>query len=349
MKNICLMFLIFLLFLVGCDHSNLIGLLTNDVTEDVICFDTPRVLNVGFYAYFSPVSYSADASPQSEGFSTHLGYEADLLTALESMEGTNISLSRKPIAEWGDIWHKAAAPQYDLIAGGITILDSRTQDAAGNTIVTFTRGHIQFRHSLLVRAADADRLANYTDLTRDVRVGLLAGTTGEARLLEITSIVDSQGVVAAGTRIETPSGTLVADGSTDYRITAAETTPNLVGRTYLYPPSEHMPQVIYLGDTAGETELLEALADGRIDAMGRGEIGNRDAAAKAQGAFVVTALDQNNVEWGGFAVSDNDTKLLLCLNTLIDFLTQGGHIGYEQWGQNPNVFMERAQQWRMPE
>ena len=100
----------------------------------------------------------------------------------------------------------------------------------------------------MVRSADADRLANYTDLTRDVRIGLLAGTTGEARLLEITNIVDSHGVVAAGTRIETPRGTMVADGSDVYRITAAETTPNMVGRTYLYPPSKHMPQVIYLGD-----------------------------------------------------------------------------------------------------
>ena len=47
-----------------------------------------RVLNVGFYAYFSPVSYSASADPTSEDFNIHLGYEADLLTALEAMEGT---------------------------------------------------------------------------------------------------------------------------------------------------------------------------------------------------------------------------------------------------------------------
>ena len=349
MKNICLMFLMFPFILGGCEHQNLIGVLTTDVKANVICFNTPRVLNVGFYAYFSPVSYSADTLPSAVGFSTHLGYEADLLTALESMDGVNLSFTREPISEWSDIWHKAAEPEYDLIAGGITILDARTRDAAGNTIVTFTRGHIQFRHSLLVRTTDADRLANYTDLTRDVRIGLLAGTTGEARLLEITSIVDSHGVVAADTRIETPRGIVVADGSDVYRITAAETTPNMVGRTYLYPPSKHMPQVIYLGDKAGETELLEALADGRIDAMARGEIGNRNAAANAQGAFVVTALDHSNTEWGGFAVSDNDTELLLCLNTLIDFLTQDRSIGYEQWVKNPNVFMERAQHWGLPE
>ena len=57
-----------------------------------------------------------------------------------------------------------------------------------------------FRQSLLVRAEDAERIQDYTDLTRDVRVGVLRGTTGEARLLQITGIVDANGVVAAGTR-----------------------------------------------------------------------------------------------------------------------------------------------------
>ena len=118
MKNICLMFLMFPFILGGCEHQNLIGVLTTDVKANVICFNTPRVLNVGFYAYFSPVSYSANASPNAVGFSTHLGYEADLLTALESMDGVNLSFTHKPISEWSDIWHKAAEPEYDLIAGG---------------------------------------------------------------------------------------------------------------------------------------------------------------------------------------------------------------------------------------
>ena len=51
------------------------------------CTDGNRVLKVGFYAYFAPVSYSADPDPSSPGFNVHLGYEADLLTALEAMEG----------------------------------------------------------------------------------------------------------------------------------------------------------------------------------------------------------------------------------------------------------------------
>ena len=301
-----------------------------------------RVVNVGFYTYFAPVSYSAAADPTSDGFDTHLGYEADLLTALEAMEGTGISFSRSGIAEWPGIWLKAAAPEYDLIAGGITILDSRTQDATGTHVVAFTSGHIKFRQSLLVRSEDADRLSVYASLMRDVKVGVLSGTTGEARLLEITGIVDADGVLLKQTHIETPKGSVVADGTHQYSITAAGASPILSGRQTLYPPSENMPQVIYLGDDVGESALLDALADGRIDAIARGEIGNRDAAAAAHGAFAVTALDEQ-VEYGGFTLAVEDVVLRAALDEWIDYLTEGGNIGYAEWLADPQIFLKRAQ------
>ena len=301
-----------------------------------------RVLNVGFYAYFAPISYSAEADPASDGFNTHLGYEADLLTALEAMEGTGISFSRRGIAEWPGIWLKAAEPEYDLIGGGITILDSRRNDATGTEVVAFTSGHITFRQSLLVRAEDADRLSEYASLTGDVKVGVLAGTTGEARLLEITGIIDTNGVLLEGTRVETPNGSVVADGTTDYRIAAAGASPSLEGRQTLYPPTENMPQVIYLGDEVGESALFEALTDGRIDAIARGEIGNRDAAAAFHGAFVVTTLDEQ-VEYGGFTLAVEDVALRTSLDERIDYLTDGGNIGYAEWLADPQVFLKRAQ------
>ena len=46
-----------------------------------------------------------------------------------------------------------------------------------------------------------------------------------------------------------------------------------------------------MGSELGEAELLEALADGRIDAVARGEIGNLDVVQSSEGAFAVTALD----------------------------------------------------------
>jgi len=308
------------------------------------CTDSTRVLNVGFYAYFAPVSYSDDADAASEEFNTHRGYEADLLTALEAMEGAGLSFSRTAIAEWRGIWLKAAEPEYDIIGGGITILESRTQDEKGTRLVTFTSGHIQFRQSLLVRTEDAERLATHAELTQDVRVGALSSTTGEARLLELTGLVDANGVLATGTRIETLQGTVVADGTANYRITAAEAAPNLAGRIHLYPPSENMPQVIYLGDELRESELLEALAAGRIDAVARGEIGNREAAHAADGAFVVTALDAQ-LEYGGFTLALADAELAACIDEKINYLTDNGTIGYGKWLQNTSVFMNRAQMW----
>ncbi len=301
-----------------------------------------RVLNVGFYAFFAPVSYSADPDPASPGFNTHLGYEADLLTALETR--AEWVFARHPIAVWPDIWLQSAGPQYDIVGGGITILDSRTRDATDKQVVAFTSGHIAFRQSLLVRAEDAQRLASHGDLTREVRVGVLAGTTGEFRLLELTGLVDVQGVLTAGVRVETPQGTVVADGSADYVITAAGESPNLTGRQKLHPPSDTMPQVIYLGDEIGEAELLNALSNGSIDAIARGEIGNRDAAHASGNAFVVTALDEQ-IELGGFTLSVADAALASRLDEQINYLTDDRRIGYAEWLADPLVFMRRAEMW----
>lgn len=305
------------------------------------CPQADRVLNVGFYAYFAPVSYSADPDPSSPGFNSHLGYEADLLTALEAMDGAGLTFSRRGIAPWDDIWLRSAGPEYDIVGGGITILDARTWNAAGEQVVSFTSGHVRFRQSLLVRAEDAGRFASHADLTADVRVGALADTTGERRLLELAGLIDADGVLAAGARVETPAGTVTADGSAGYAIDAATESPVLEGRRRLYPPSEGMPQVVYLGDDAGESELLEALRAGDVDALARGEVGNLEAANASGGAFAVTALD-DQVELGGFTLAVGDVGLRACLDEKIDHLTDDRRIGYAEWAADPQVFMRRA-------
>ncbi len=315
-----------------------------DVKRAEVCTEPGRVLNVGFYAYFAPVSFSADEDPNAVGFNTHRGYEADLLSALEAMADAGLAFSRRGIAHWDGIWLQSAGPEFDIISGGITILESRTRDAAGKHVVVFTAGHISFRQSLLVRAADAERLASHADLTSDMRVGALAGTTGEFRLLELTGLVDANGVLAAGTRVETAQGTVTADGSANYTITAAGATENLAGRQHLYPPDETMPQVVYLGDESGEVELIAALRAGKIDALARGEIGNRDAAHTADGALAVTALDEA-VEHGGFTLAVEDAALAACLDAKINWLTDNRRIGYAEWVNDPQVFMRRAQTW----
>ena len=315
-------------------------------TPSETCTEGDRVLTVGFYAFFDPVSHSADPDPASEGFNTHLGYEADLLTALEAMEGAGLSFSRRGIAPWDDIWLLSAGPEYDIVGGGMTILDSRTRNAAGEEVVSFTSGHVKFRQSLLVRADDAGRIASHSDLNSDMRVGVLADTTGERRLLELTGLVDADGVFVAGTRIETDAGTLTADGSANYTIDFAAESPALEGRRHLYPPSEDMPRVVYLGDESGESELLAALRAGDVDALARGEVGNLEAARDSDGAFVVTALD-DAVELGGFTLAIEDAQLRSCLDEKINYLTDNRRIGYAEWAADPEVFMRRAGEMRL--
>ena len=310
------------------------------------CATNKAVLNVGFYNNFRPVSYGADLDPNSASFNVHGGYEADLLSALEALEGANLSFVRRAIDYWEDgpipIWQLAATPEYDIVGGGITILDSRTRNEREETIVAFTSPHVAFRQSVLVRAEDAERLADYANLTRDVRVGVLAGTTGEARLLQITGLADANGVLAAGSRVETPDGTVEADGSDNFRITSATSTPSLGGRSRLIPPANTMPTVVYLG---GETELLQALRDGTIDGVARGVLGNRAAAQEEEGRFVVTAVDATKTEYGGFTVDARDTALLACLNDAISWLTNGRRIGFVEWVADRQVFMQRAELW----
>ena len=89
------------------------------------CTDGERPLKLGFYAHFEPVSYSAGKGPGSAGFEDHRGYEADLLSALEAIDGAKLSFSRRGVAAWDGIWLLPAGPRYDIVGGDITILDSR--------------------------------------------------------------------------------------------------------------------------------------------------------------------------------------------------------------------------------
>ena len=309
------------------------------------CTTGGRVLNYGFYSDFDPLSYSETREPGSEQFDEHRGYEADLVTALEAMDGAALSFSRRAIAVWPDIWLLPATPDYDLVGGGITILDSRTRNAAGEEVVRFTSGHVTFRQSLLVRAADAERLASYADLDREDTVGVLSGTTGEARLLRLVGLADDNGSLVPGARITTASGgELVSDGTEAYAITSAGSSENLRDRRRLYPPSEDRPQVLFHPGDASVEAMLAALRDGTTDAFARGEIGNRDAAALSEGAFVVTALDEA-AEFGGFVFAAEDTALHACVDAKVNYLTNDRNLGYADWRANPEVFLERARVW----
>jgi ABC-type amino acid transport substrate-binding protein len=298
----------------------------------------------GFFAYYEPISHGACPDPGTEAFDEHLGYEADLLGALEAMDGTGLSFNRRGVGVWPGIWLLPATPEYDLVGGGITILEERTRDASGMPAVAFTSGHIVFRHSLLVRAAHAAALAEYSDLTSEVRVGVSVDTTSESRLLRIVGLIDETGVLLAGTSVTTPGGTVVADGSDAFRITAGGSTENLAGRRHLEPPSTGFPQVVFYAAESMRSEQLLALVNRKVDALAGDEIGNRTAERILDGLLVVTALD-TEVELGGFALDPSEEALLACLDDKLNYLTDERNIGYAEWLANPSVFLERAEVW----
>ena len=247
------------------------------------CTEEGRVLNVGFYPDFAPVSYSADRDPGSAGFHEHRGYEADLLTALEAMGAARFS--RRAIGgAFAGIWLKAATPDYDLIGGGITIREDRTLDAAGRTAVVFTSGHIAFVQTLLVRAADAGRFAGYRGFSPEISVAAVPGTTGEERLLQLTGYIGPDGALRPGARVHLASGAVLEAGGKRLAITAAGSSPALEGRRQLEPPAgaDDKPQVVYFQE---EDAQLEALRSGAVDAIARGMIGSADAAAGSSAAL----------------------------------------------------------------
>ena len=305
------------------------------------CTGEERVLRVGFYHDFAPVSYSADRDSGSPGFHQHRGYEADLLTALEATGAARFS-RRALGGTFASIWLRAATSDYDLVGGGITIREDRSRDAAGRRAVVFTSGHIAFVQTLLVRVEDAGRFAGYRGFSPEVRVAAVPGTTGEERLLQLTGYIGADGALRPGSRVHLASGTVLeADGGERLVITAAGSSPTLEGRRRLEPPggAAEMPQVVYFQE---EGAHLDALRSGAVDAVARGMIGNADAVAESTGEFTIGARDSHQ-EFGGFALAASDHALATCLDRSIDHLTDFGRIGYEQWRTDPAVFLRRAE------
>ena len=305
------------------------------------CEARDEPLAFGFYFDFASVSHSENRQQGQPGYNSHRGYEADLVTALEALEDAGLTFDRRAIGYWAEqdppIWLLSATPEFDVVGGGITIREDRTRNAAGETAISFTAGHISFRQSLLVRRADAERLSDHASLTSDVKVGVISGTTGEGRLLQLTGYTDEDGVLKAGTRIE-----IVADGTDSYVITPGMQRADLAGRRHLHPPDANSPEVVYLEH---ERAQLAALADGTIDAIGRGEIGNADAVRESNGLYVLTGVDMAFREVGGFSVDVDNPNLLACLNERIGWLTAAQRIDHPQWRQNSGVFLERAELW----
>ena len=304
----------------------------------------PRRVTYGFYTDFNPLSYAATQDRSDPAFNRPLGYEPSLVAAVETFAGGRLTVSPVGIGNpFAGIWLKAADASYDLVGGGVAPLDRRTRNGAGQQVVRFGVGHLDFRQSLLVRAGSA--IERHGDLTAKHTVGALRGTTGESRLLALTGITDAQGVIGAGARIELAGGAEVTAGAPGsgraYRIAGAAQPDAIAGRVRLRPDGGDRPEVIYFDS---ETEQIEAVLAGVVDAIARGEIGNL-MAARARSGLRVTAFDDTAREPVAFsypATPDGDA-LRGAVDEVIRCLTDDGAVSFAEWlASDGTLFAQRA-------
>ena len=306
--------------------------------------DLPAMrVNYGFYTDFNPISYSIAPAVHQP-----MGYEPDLVRAVETFSKGKLSFNTLGIGNpFSGIWLKAAQEPYDMVGGGITALPERTRDADGRQVIRFGVAHVSFRQSLLVRSGSV--INRHADLTAEHRVGVLRGTTGEKRLLELTSIIDSEGFLRSGTQVQLAGGDVLIAGEPDsgaaLRIAAGTGSVTIATRVRLTPAGDDRPEVLYFNS---DSEQLGALLEGVVDTVARGELGNRVTARDTPG-LRVTAIDTQGNEWGAFSYPDTPAgnALRRAMNAAITCLTANGTVSFSQWFESGGaVFSERAEQWR---
>ncbi len=117
--------------------------------------------------------------------------------------------------------------------------------------------------------------------------------------------------------------------------------PGTTGEFYahLRAKENRLPSNVFV-QYASESELLPALLNGKVDAIARGEIGNKYQESKNK--ELVTIAKKSFGEYFAFATSDN--TLTDNLNRAIRKITNNGKITYSQWDKKHTVFLERVNQ-----
>ena len=93
---------------------------------------------------------------------------------------------------------------------------------------------------------------------------------------------------------------------------------------------------------ASELELLPALLNGRIDAIARGEIGNKYQASKNK--KLIAIAKKSFGENFAFAIDSSNKILANNLNQAIRQITNNGKIAYLQWDRKHTIFLDRVNQ-----
>ena len=303
--------------------------------DSVRCVPEGQSLRYGYHANYPPVSdVTEDGS--------HTGMEADLLDALEAMEGAGLAFERTPLFVWPDLWYRSATDEYDVMGGGITILDAR-RFKDGIELVAFTNGHLENAMVFLTLAEDAPEFAEYNRYPDGAVVGVARDSGSEATLLDMLGYIDRAGILKAGTTVTTSGGAVLqADGTDRFRILAGQTTENLHDRARLEPAGDG-PALRFVV-SGNQIRHLELLDRGEIDAAFMGTVTALHLTSISEGRLAVASEDPDP-QVAGFTLDVHEVELLACLNEKIDYLTDDLRISLSDWLANPRVFMERALAW----
>jgi ABC-type amino acid transport substrate-binding protein len=119
--------------------------------------------------------------------------------------------------------------------------------------------------------------------------------------------------------------------------------PGTTGEKYAYARAKEngLPLTIFV-QYASESQLLPALLNHKIDAIARGEIGNKYQASLNQD--LVTIAKKKCDEGFAFAVDKNNPRLTSALNEAIREITNNGMITFDDWFKDHTVFSRRAKQ-----
>ena len=118
--------------------------------------------------------------------------------------------------------------------------------------------------------------------------------------------------------------------------------PGTTGERYahLRAKENHLSRNVFV-TYESESELLPALMSGKIDAIARGDIGNKYQESKNK--TLITIAQKSFGEHFAFAINNANPGLKNNLDHAIKQITNNGQITYVQWLKNHNIFMERVQ------
>lgn len=307
---------------------------------------------VAFYTGFEPVSYSASPEPSDPGFNDARGYEIDLLKAIEAIPDSNMSFKFHGVNQWRDIWLTPyRSPEIDLVVGGIDEEERRKKNSIGKKVVDVTHKTLTFKQSLLMNKSDAAKVKTFNDLNCDYTIGVIRESTEENRFLLQSKLIGNLqlGKIRKGAKVVLENkDEITSDG--ELRIYE----PKLKTRTMIIPPDCPAPKVKYYTD---EPLMYSDLNEGKINGIASDHIGNQFEASKSNGKLFVTAIstldcpheksiDCDKPEYATMYLKADDKELQDKLNKYIDYLTNNGAIEFEDWKANPNIFMQRAKNYR---